>query len=90
VFANSGEFVRMRMPRYIQQLNWPEEIVYFKLISSTQPFSLAVYHQEPLNAPDRRFRDLAKGFEPLDSKEIGDKWTAQLVQCRLRNPSYKS
>ena len=88
VYANAGAYVRMRMPYHVHHLNWPVEVVYFKLITSTKPFNLSIYHQKPLDAPDRNFRDPAKGFEIPENIELGDKWTVQLVEFRLKNPVY--
>ena len=88
VYANSGQDIRMKMPGYIHQLNWPKEVVYFKLFIALEHFDLDVYHQAALESPDDRHRHSPKGFEPILLEELGDKWTTQLIAFDLKNPHY--
>ena len=91
--VDEGRWISMRLPEHIKRLNWPEEIVYFKLIVSTQAFGVDIFAQDPLPAPTydspMRDSDRTKGFGLNPRKELGKEWTTHLIECRLKNPLYK-
>ena len=56
VSVSQGHWVKLRLPEHVKMLNWPEEVVYFKMIISSKPFSIDLFKQESLSAPDLNFR----------------------------------
>ena len=90
VSVDEGRWIKMRMPPHIKQLNWSEEVVFFKLIVSTQPFEVNLFTQDSLPAPtyDSPFRDISKGFMLTSREELGREWTTHLIECRLSNPFF--
>ena len=91
--VDEGRWISMRLPEHIKRLNWPEEIVYFKLIVSTQAFGVDIFAQDPLPAPSydspMRDSDTPKGFVLNPRKELGKEWTTHLIECRLKNPFFR-
>ena len=91
--VDEGRWIIMRLPEHIKRLNWPEEIVFFKLIVSTQAFGVDIFAQDSLPAPSydspMRDSDTPKGFALSPRKELGMEWTTHLIECRIKNPLYE-
>ncbi len=89
VSVSQGHWVKLRLPEHVKKLNWPEEIVYFKLIVSAQPFDIDFFEQKARAAPEENYRIPERGFELETAEELGKSWTTHLIECRLRNPFYE-
>ena len=90
VFALDGREIKLKLPDFIKQFNWPECVTYFKVIASTQPFETALFEQAPLPAPGTRSSEGAKGLKlKKNKKSSAHGWTTRLLTMRIKNPLYE-
>jgi len=89
IFADEGNPIHLEMPQHIIDFNWPEEVVYFKLIAGTRPFDIDIFSMPPLDAPIATPQDPTRGMTLGSRSDWGDEWTTQLFEFRLQNPVYR-
>ncbi|RMG25747.1 MAG: hypothetical protein D6730_10310, partial [Bacteroidetes bacterium] len=90
VWGVNGRAIRLRMPDYIREYNWKDEILYLKIISSPTPFKVDMFALPPLDAPEAGpLRSGTKGFEPEARQPAALHWQSQLIEFRVRNPYWK-
>lgn len=93
-WALGGSPIPFRVNPYIKEYNWEYAVDYFKLVVSTQPFSLESMALPELPAPrvgdqKRSGTRSSFSFTPPQPKEEHD-WTTLLIEIRTKNPYYKA
>lgn len=90
VMALNGRQVSLSILNYIEDFNLPEEVLYFKIIASTQPFEVNLFALPALKQPQLRGQALeSKGFDLEGEIGGGDGWITQLIEFHLKNPFYQ-
>ncbi len=93
-WALGGQPIPFRVSPYIKHYNWEYATDYFKLVVSTQPFSLESMAMPELPTPripgeNRSSTRSSFMFTPPQPKEQHD-WTTALVEIRSLNPYYQA
>ena len=90
VMLLNGYPISLVPPEHILSDNWPAEMVYLKILASTQDFEVNLFALPELPAPPSGSRGFIqdKGFANLN-RDFDD-WTTQLFTFSLINPRFKS